>query len=321
MKLPFIKQTAKKELPVRRRRLTDTSPADATAAKGQATFRRGSAITGSSSQHIASASELAGQIQSPRAAIHHLHRKRRSFGVMLLGVLVAAGAILLLLDQFIGTVQVSLYGQIKPISDSQQRLYSEQVVNYLNKHPLQRLRFFLNNEQLASYLQAESLAEVKTIVSAQPNSIGSATLAVKMREPIASWLIQGKRQYVDADGVVFARNYFDEPGVQIRDESNFTHRDGQQVQAVTSRRFLQFIGQAVSYFNSNEYAVQQVIIPADTTRQAIVTLRGGYNIKMTVDRPAGEQGEDGLRAVRYFERKRIKPEYADVRVSGRAFYR
>ena len=320
MKLPFLKQTSAKDTPVRRRRLRDM-PAVDEEVKGQATFRRGNTITGSSSQHIASASELAGQIQSPRAAVHHLHRRRRSFGMLLLGSLGAAAFVLFLMYQMMGTLGVALYGQIRPISTSEQQLYREKIMTYLNRYPLQRLRFLLNKEQLAEYLQAASVGEVKSVVSVQPDSLGAATITVKVREPIASWLIQGTRQYVDADGVVFARNYFDEPDVQIRDESNFTHRDGQQVQAVTSRRFLQFIGQAVSYFATQQRSVKQVIIPASTTRQAIMTLEGGYNIKMTVDRPAGEQAEDALRAVGYFQRKRIVPEYADVRVSGRVFYR
>ncbi len=320
MKLPFIKQTPKKDVPVRRRRLSDDAATDSET-HGQATFRRGSTITGSSSEHIASASELSGHLQSPRATAHHLHRQRRSVGLMLLGVLVASGAVLFLLYQVIGTLQVSLYGQIKPISASEQQLYRDKIVSYFGKYPLQRLRFLLNTDQLAEYLQAESLTEVKTVASVVPDGLGAAGVVIKMREPIASWLIQGQRQYVDADGVVFARNYFDEPPVQIRDEGSSAPVAGQQVQAVTSRRFLQFIGQTVSYFASHQREVKQVTIPASTTRQVIVTLADGYNLKMTVDRPAGEQGEDALRAVNYFQRKRIKPEYADVRVSGRVFYR
>lgn len=321
MKLPFIKQTTKHDQPVRRRRLSDASPSEESA-KGQATFRRGSTIIGSSSQHIASASELVGQIQSPRATAHHLHRKRRSFGLLLGGCLGAAMVILFVLYQVAGTLDVTLYGQIRPIAASERQLYQGKMTDYFNKYPLQRLRILLNKEQLAQYLQEESLGEVKSVVSIQPDGLGAASVSLKMREPIASWLLQGKRHYVDAEGIVFARNYFDEPSVQIHDESSLAHRGaGQQVQAVTSRRFLQFVGQAVSYFSVHHQAVERVTIPTATTRQAIVTLKGGYNIKMAIDRPAGEQSEDALRAVNYFQRKRVKPEYVDVRVSGRVFYR
>lgn len=320
MKLPFLKQTTKREPPIRRRRLTDdVLPAERDS--GQMTFRRNSTITGSSSQHIASASELAGQIQSPRAAVHHLHRTRRSLGLMLLGALVAAGAVAVLIYQMIGTLNVALYGQIQPIAADERQLYHDKLTEYFNRYPLQRLRFLINTQQLAEFLQAEALYEVKSVASVVPDSLGTVTITLKMREPIASWLIQGTRQYVDADGVVFGRNYFDTPGVQIRDESNFTHQGGQQVQAVTSRRFLQFIGRVVQYYQVHSQQVEQVIIPAATARQVVVTLRGGYYLKMTVDRPAGEQAEDGLRAVQYFKKKNIKPEYADVRVSGRVFYR
>lgn len=241
--------------------------------------------------------------------------------MMLLGALAAAGFAFFLLYQVMGTINVALYGQIKPISSSEQQLYREEIQSYFGKYPLQRLRVLLNHEQLTEYLQSRSLTEVKSIASVQPDGLGSATVSIKTREPIASWLIQGKQQYVDASGVVFARNYFDTPPVQIRDESNTTSTGGQQIQTVTSRRFLQFIGQAVSYFDERKYSVRRVTIPASTTRQVIITLAGGYNIKMAVDRPAGEQSEDALKAVSYFQRNKIKPEYADVRVSGRAFYR
>lgn len=321
MKLPFQKQASSRDLPVRRRHLNEGVAPDAELASGSATFRRNSTITGSSSVHVASASELSGQLQSPRATAHHLHRQRRHLGLLLLGALVSAAMLIVLIYQFIGSVSISLYGQIKPVSAAEQQLYQEKTVEYLNRYPLQRLRFLFNQDQLSDFLQAESLSEIKSVSSVQNDGLGSAVITVKMREPIASWLIQGDRQYVDADGVVFARNYFNEPAVEIRDESNFTHKEGQQVQAVTSRRFLQFIGRTVKYYDQHDFVVKQVTIPSSATRQVIVTLQGGYNLRMTVDRPAGEQAEDGLRAVKYFKRKHIKPEYADVRVAGRVFYR
>ncbi len=320
MKRPFSKQTPAKELPVRRRRLSDTPSSEPTTT-GQMTFRRNSTITGSSSQHIASATELNGQLQSPRATTHHLHRKRRSFALLLLGSLLAAASLLVLIYQFMGNFEVSLYGQIKPISSDQRELYHGKIVEYFDRYPLQRLRFLLNQQQLADFLQENTLSEVKAIASVVPDSLGAATVTLKMREPIASWLIQGSRQYVDTDGIVFGRNYFDAPTVEIRDESNFAQQEGQQAQAATSRRFLQFIGKVVQYYSEYKRPVKQVTIPATATRQVIITVEGGYNVKMTVDRPAGEQAEDGLRAIEYVQRKHTKTEYIDVRVSGRAFYR
>ncbi len=320
MNLPFIKQTPSKKQSVPRRRLSDEVPTNEPV-KGQTTFRRGSTITGSSSQYIASASELSGQLQSPRATVHHLHRRRRSLGMLLFASIGAAIFIFFLLYQAMGSIEVALYGQIRPISTAEQQMYKEKIASYLSRYPMQRLRILLNKDQLVQYLQAESIGEVKAIVAVQPDRLGAATISFKMREPIASWVLQGRHQYVDADGVVFGRNYFDDPKVQIRDESDLARNSAKQIQTVTSRRFLQFIGQAVSYFTQHNQEVKQVIIPDSTTRQAVVTLAGGYNIKMAVDRPAGEQAEDALRAVGYFQDKRIQPEYADVRVSGRVFYR
>lgn len=320
MKLPFIKQKSKPDLPIRRRRLYEDTPAQALDSS-QTTFRRSSTITGSSSHQVASASELAGQMQSPRAKAHHLHRRRRYVAMLLLGSLVAVGVLLVLLYQVIGTVNISLYGQIAPISKKDQAYYQQQIQNYFSRYPLQRLRIFINKQQLVEFLQSESITEVREVTSVMPDRLGSALITLKMREPVAGWIIHGTQQFVDIDGVVFERNFFRDPKVYIRDESALTQTQGQKIQAVASKRFLEFVGRSVTYFESHAQVVRQVIIPAATTRQVIIKLADGNNIKMAVDRPVGEQGEDALRALRYFQAHQIRPEYIDVRLSGRVFYR
>jgi hypothetical protein len=44
-------------------------------------------------------------------------------------------------------------------------------------------------------------------------------------------------------------------------------------------------------------------------------------VKFSVDRAVGEQAEDAARAVRYLDGKGMSPEYLDVRISGKAFYK
>ena len=82
------------------------------------------------------------------------------------------------------------------------------------------------------------------------------------------------------------------------------------------------MGRAVGLSKTEGYNVQQVIIPSGTTREVELRVEGvDYPIKLSVDRSAGEQAEDMARVIKYLKDKNIKPEYIDVRVSGKAFYR
>ena len=68
--------------------------------------------------------------------------------------------------------------------------------------------------------------------------------------------------------------------------------------------------------------MQQVIIPASTTRQVELRIKKvSYPVKFSVDRPAGEQTEDMARVIKYLKSKGVNPDYVDVRVSGKAFYK
>jgi hypothetical protein len=58
------------------------------------------------------------------------------------------------------------------------------------------------------------------------------------------------------------------------------------------------------------------------TREVDIRLDGvGYPVRFSVDRPAGEQVEDMDRAMTWLNVQDKKPEYLDIRVSRRAFYK
>ena len=68
--------------------------------------------------------------------------------------------------------------------------------------------------------------------------------------------------------------------------------------------------------------VQDVVLPEETTRQIAVKLDGvGCPIKLSVDRSAASQVEDAVRALKYSAERSLAPEYIDVRVSRRVFYK
>ncbi|HMH70015.1 MAG TPA: hypothetical protein VK502_01325 [Candidatus Saccharimonadales bacterium] len=278
------------------------------------TFKRNRTLTGSLSSQVASTSESKAQLKSPRVHAHELTTKRRHLGAVLLLVLASAAILYGLIAQFTAGVVV----KAQDLSVQLDPGYEEAIQSYFATRPIERLRFLVNTEQLNDYVQAKTpeIASVKVNGSA---GFGKSRFVVVMREPIAGWSINGRQQYVDSSGVPFERNYFSSPQVQIVDNSGVQIQAGQ---AVASNRFLAFVGRAVGLTKTQGFKVTQVIIPSGTTRQVELRLGGiGYPIKLSVDRAAGEQVEDMARTLRWLNARKITPQYLDVRVSGKAYYR
>lgn len=335
MKLPFGKKPSQ---PVPRRRLNSERQArndalEYTATRHQSSksetiseqptsFRRNQTLTGSRSTRVETATEYSrhSSLQSPRAQVHHLRHRRRKLGSWLAGGLVACAVVSGLLLQLTADVRVSLYGQIAPLSTEDQQRLETAVEGYLARYPLERLRFMLDSNRLVAYLASQNVREVERIAAVRSDGIGQTAFELVAREPIASWTIGSDRRYVDSQGVIFSHNYFDRPAVQIRDESGIAADDEDQATAVTSGRFLQFIGQAVASLTSYDIRVSTVSIPTNATRQ-VDMLVGKSRVKMTIDRPVGEQSQDAARAWEHLRKTNRSPRYIDVRVSGRAYYR
>src|SRR5690606_37394158 len=125
--------------------------------------------------------------------------------------------------------------------------------------------------------------------------------------------------YVDSDGVVFEKNYYDRPTVQIVDESGVSPEQGS---AVVGARLLGFLGRAVAEAQGRGYTITNAVVPQNTTREVDVHFKGIKTfVKFSIDRGAGEQSEDADRALRYLQSRRVNAKYIDVRVEGRAAYR
>lgn len=316
MKLPFVSKK-KESVPVRRR-LPSRDDGQPQPLEQQYSFRRNRTITGSRSSAIASANENDAHLQSPRAIAHSLRRKRRSLGAVLGAVIAVVVLLLVTLHQFTATTTVALYGQVQAIDASETQRYRDIMDEYYGRHPAERLRWLLDTDQLATYMQQRGATEVQSIRDVAPVSFGNTLVTFQMREPLASWRVDGSNQFVDDSGTIFAHNFYNTPKVRILDESGVKRSDNR---AVASGRYLSFIGQSVGQLRSYNLQPKNVIIPPDTTRQAQFELDDGIRIKLTVDRPAGEQAEDASRAVAYLRGKQERVEYVDVRVGGKAFYR
>lgn len=281
------------------------------------TFRRNRTLTGSLASNVASASETHSQLRSHRVHAHDLRRHRRKLSSVLLGVMTVVVLLGFLVYQSIASVQIKASTAISV----DQQLYQQKIQAYLNGRPLERFRFSLDTKRLTQYLQLHDCPEIAA-VSADMRFVGFGTteLQLTIREPAVAWKTGDNNLYVDDTGVSFVRNYYSEPNVKVVDQTGIVTKDNK---VLASNRFLGFIGRVIGQMKLHGYHVNQVDLPLGTSRQIAVHVDGiSYPIKLSVDRPVGEQVEDTTRAVQYLAAKGIKPtEYLDVRVSQRAFYR
>jgi hypothetical protein len=256
-------------------------------------------------------------VGSPRAHIHHLTAKRRKVFSIFIVVVVSAASLWILISHFTAMIVISSADTTisKPINDS---IYIKTIQDYFEINPLSRFQFFLDQNALSTYV-ANKLPEVEVITEKNMVGIGATSFAIAMRTPIAGWKINDKQYYVDAKGVPFEQNYFTTPIVQIVDNSGASLQTGE---ASVSKRFLGFVGLIVSLASNNGFIVTQALLPANTTRELDIVLKDtNILVKLSIDRPAGEQIEDMTRSVGYFTSRGQIPTYIDVRVSGKAFYK
>lgn len=303
---------AKNELP-RRRQLNEGQSAEAKRQSGSL-FKRNRTLTGSLSTSVSSANEMGGDLRSPRVYAHHLMAHRRRLSTILMFVVLGIAFLTWLIYEFTASIHVS------PTDSSaivKQDRYQKVIDDYYSVHPIERLRFLTNTDELRKHMNRET-PEVESVRVAGSAGFATSQFDLTLRKPIAGWLIGNTQYYVDSTGVAFQNNYFQQPAVKIIDQSGVPQTAGT---TVASSRFLSFVGRAVAIAKDYGLTVEQAIIPSGTTRQVELKVAGyEYPTRLSLDRPVGEQIEDMQRALAYFDSKKLKPRYVDVRVSGKAFY-
>ena len=280
-------------------------------------FRRNRTLTGSSSAEISSSNELNAELRSPRAHVHHLTSVRRKLLMYLGMVSVASFTLYILVAQLTATTVLSIVNVPSP-DQSTVNNYSNSFESYFAARPVERFRSLLDRSALLSHIQVShpEICELSIEPGSKP---GEASVRLTARTAIARWSIDGANQYVDGEGVVFAKNYFEDPELQIVDNSGIPASSSK---LVASNRFLGFIGRVVSTAAKNNLRVAKVTIPALTTRQVSVTIQGSNTeYKLSVDRSPGNQVEDIGRIARYLAANNLSPSYVDVRIAGKAFYK
>lgn len=281
-----------------------------------AAFRRNRTLTGSLVSHVGSATETNSELRSARVRHHDLRAHRRHLGLRLMITLGITAGLAWIIYQSIVVVNLRSDTPVVVKRDT----YESVIQDYLNTNPLQRLRATIDVKSMATYMQARGHTEVLTIEgTTERDGFASAGIDIVMRRPVVSWKTGNTTLYVDAEGYAFSRNYYEEPNVTVVDETGIQTVDSR---VLASEKFLGMIGQVIGRMGDNGYIVTKVTLPADTTRQLLISVQDvGYPIKFSIDRTAGEQAEDAARSIRHLASKGINPEYLDVRVSGKAFYK
>lgn len=311
----FRRKPSQPDVPRRRiQRDGDDMPIER--ATSSAVFQRNRTLTGSTSERMSSVHRST-DLQSPRTHAHHLTIKRRKVGTLLLCIILITAFLFWILTQFTAKV-VIVSTDTQVVRQVAAEPYEKAIEDYMTANPLARLRFAIDMPQLEAYL-VQQRPEVDSVKRVEMGSLGETDFVLSMRKPVAGWNINGKQYYVDAKGVAFEQNYYSVPSVQIVDNSGARAEQGA---TVASNRFLSFVGRVVAQAKASGLTVTQAALPRDTTRQLDVSIAemASY-VKLSIDRPAGEQVEDMARAVTYLQSQGRTPEYIDVRVSGKAFYK
>jgi hypothetical protein len=279
-------------------------------------FRRNRTLTGSLSSDVASAGEHRAELKSPRVHAHDLKRHRRRLGLLLMAIATAGLVLLVLVYQSIAMVTVT---SLAP-KDVDEALYQSKIQDYLTIHPFERSRLFLDTDALNTYLQANGCPEVAQVLpDTRFDGLGTTKLTLEFREAVVTWTTGSQNLYVDENGVAFTRHYYPDPAVKVIDKTGI---QSQNNQVLASNRFLGYIGMIIGAMRQYDFVVTSVILPELTTRQIAINIEShSYPIRFSVDRAVGEQAEDAARSIRYLDSQGISPEYLDVRVSGKAFYK
>ncbi|MDR1969968.1 MAG: hypothetical protein LBQ11_01295 [Candidatus Nomurabacteria bacterium] len=263
-----------------------------------------------------SAFHAAEREKSDRQKERDLRAWRRKLSGVLLIVTLISGMGLLLLTQFSGSF-ADVISNATTLKASDANKYKEIINKYLSKNPFERLSFARRNDNLTNYV-AEQAPEIKAVRIEQAGML-LGKLHLDFREPVAMWTAANVTSYVDADGVVFAHNYFESPTVTITDNSGATVGSDT---AVTSSRFLGFVGRVTAELSNGGNEVERVVIPTGAIRYIEFYLIGRkYSFKAQIDRDAVAQAADIAIMAKYLDNKRLVPAYVDVRVAGKAYWR
>lgn len=302
-------QWLKKEQPVRRE-------PKLMAGQNDYVFRRSRTLTGSISPAIAPSASKRNQLKTDRLKLHELKAHRRRLMRILIVVLACIGMLTFMIANFI--ITPSVYAMQPSAKKINIENYKHTIYAYFEDHPLERFGFLLNRFNLETHLKREH-TEILSVGLERAWYGGSVRVHMLFRQPLLSWKTGNQQFYVDGQGIAFTYNHFAEPTVAVTDQTGLPPN---QSGAIASMRFIRFLGRMVGAINDYEKGKVEAVIIPPSTRQIDLKLQGrSYPIKTNSDRDPLLQAEDVANALKWLDQKGIKPEYVDLRVAHKAYYK
>jgi hypothetical protein len=279
-------------------------------------FRRSRTITGTKSADVPTSAPLRGQFKTDRLRLMELREHRKQILKFLGGVVLAIFILMFLVVNFIVTPSIT-FAQ-KGVHQPSASNYQKSIYTYFDDHPFERFGFALRPTDLQDQITHDH-PEVLGIGVQRDWYGGNVQFTIVFRMPLLVWKTGGKQFYVDAKGVAFTYNHFADPTVAVTDQSGIPPDESG---VVASSRFIRFLGQIVAAVNGyGKGIVMSVIIPP-ATKEVDLKLGGReYVIKTNTDRDPLQEAEDIANALKFFDQRGIKPQYVDVRVAHKAFYK
>jgi cell division septal protein FtsQ len=279
-------------------------------------FRRSRTLTGTTSEKVTTSNERRGQLKTTRLQAHELHQFRNR----IMRLLMVVGAVIAVLSYLMVTYVGSFAMEYpQPGGAPQTTTYQQTVQQYFAKHPMERFGFAINRKQFASEMAAAH-PELSSIDIDKDWYGGNVKFVLQFRHPLLVWETGGHRFYVDSQGAAFEYDHFGGKYVSVSDQSGISPSAAGG--SVASNQFINFLGKMVGAVNAaGKGNVTDIIIPA-STREVDLKLQGrGYPIKTHTDRDPLKQAEDIVNALKWFDDKKITPQYVDVRVEGKAYFK
>lgn len=279
-------------------------------------FRRSRTLTGSISPEVAVPAAGRGQLKTDRLKLHELKAHRAKLLRMLGVVMVIVLFLVFMVANFIvsPTVLAAQVGKRQPNTQA----YQTTIFKYFGDHPLERFGFLMDPSSLELQLKREH-TEIQSVTVDRAWYGGDVRVSLFFRAPLLVWKTGAQQFYVDNQGIAFTYNHFAEPPVAVIDQTGLPP---DQSGAVASTRFIRFLGRMVGAVNEYKKGkVVGVIIPP-STREIDLKLEGrNYPIKTNSDRDPLQQAEDIANALKFIDEKGIKPQYVDLRVAHKAYYK
>lgn len=284
-------------------------------------FRRSRTLSGSLSSSVTASKTRQPDLKSDRVKLHELHSSHRFLraGLILLLGLVLVSGFLLAHSMLFADIRLAYQ---RAIPASEQESLQQMLTDYVNRNPSQAFTVSFNEQQAAQFLQ-QTHPEVAFIeADVSWFGIGADALRIGFRKPIVVWQIAGQRYYVSKDGVAFKRYWGPQPRLKVEDQSGYQPELAKE-DSVASQRFIGYLGQLLGKLQDSKRVgiVERVVIPPVPQQLHLYIGDRNYPIKTNTMRNPTAQAHDIAYALKYFDEQQITPEYVDVRVEGKAYYK